>query len=292
MLGTVGYMSPEQVRGQVAGPTSDLFSFGAILYEMLTGKRPLRADTAADTMSAILKDDPPEISETNRQIPPALERIVRHCLEKSAKERFQSARDVSFNLEALSQDSRSSPTKPLPQTGVHSKCVSRMVAALAALALLAAGAFLLGRMSRPKPSTYLRLTFRQGTIQAARFTPDGGSVVYSQALEGSTPEIFSTSPRSPESRSLGLKGSTLLSLSSKGEMAVLMDTHSFAATYVVGTLARVPLEGGAPREVLANVENAEWTPDGSALLITREVGGANVVECPPLSCAAASPRAT
>ena len=102
VMGTVGYMSPEQVRGKVADARSDIFAFGAILYEMLSGKRAFHGDSTADTMSAILKEDPPELSETNRSVPPGLDRIVRHCLEKNPAERFQSARDVAFNLEALS----------------------------------------------------------------------------------------------------------------------------------------------------------------------------------------------
>ena len=280
VLGTVGYMSPEQVRGQTAGPASDLFSFGAILYEMLTGRRAFRSETAADTMTAILKEDPSPVTQLNPQIPLALERVVGHCLEKNSEERFQSARDIAFNLEALSQRSGTSQKTADPETVSRSMRLPALVLAVAAVALIVAGAFLLGRMSHPKPATYRRLTFRQGTIEAARFTPDGENVIYSEALEGAIPEIFTTNPRSPESRALGLKGGTLLSISSKGEMAVLMDTHVIAPTYVAGTLARVPLEGGAPREIQAGVEGADWTPDGSALLVTREVSGGGVIEFP------------
>src|ERR1700738_3668467 len=108
VLGTLGYMSPEQVRGRPADARSDIFSFGAILYEMLSGKRAFHGDSAADTMSAILKEEPADLAETNRHISPALERIVRHCREKNRAERFQSARDVAFNLEALTDVSASS----------------------------------------------------------------------------------------------------------------------------------------------------------------------------------------
>ncbi len=95
-------MSPEQVRGKPADARSDIFSFGAILYEMLSGKRAFHGDSAADTMSAILKEDPPDLSVTNQSVPPGLERIVRHCLEKNPEQRFHSAHDVAFALEALS----------------------------------------------------------------------------------------------------------------------------------------------------------------------------------------------
>src|SRR5271157_5403856 len=102
VLGTAGYMSPEQVRGVTLDARSDIFAFGAILYEMIVGKRAFHGDTAADTMSAILKEDPPELNETNRNVSPALERIVQHCLEKNPEARFHSASDIAFDLEHLS----------------------------------------------------------------------------------------------------------------------------------------------------------------------------------------------
>src|SRR5271165_3518407 len=105
IMGTVGYMSPEQVRGKAADHRSDIFAFGSILYEMLSGQRAFRGETPADTMSAILKEEPAKLSETARNVPPALERMVRHCLEKNPAQRFQSAGDLAFNLEALTDSS-------------------------------------------------------------------------------------------------------------------------------------------------------------------------------------------
>src|SRR3989449_9431593 len=102
VMGTVGYMSPEQLKGQRVDHRSDIFSFGAVLYEMLSGKRAFRGDSMAETMSAILREDPPDLSETNKTVSPALERVVRHCLEKNPAERFHSARDLAFAIESLS----------------------------------------------------------------------------------------------------------------------------------------------------------------------------------------------
>ncbi len=102
LLGTLGYMSPEQLRGAATDARSDLFSFGAVLYEMLSGKRAFHGDTTADTISAVLREEPPDLSATGRDVPPILERIVRHCLEKDPSARFQSARDIAFDLESLS----------------------------------------------------------------------------------------------------------------------------------------------------------------------------------------------
>src|ERR1700723_393011 len=101
VMGTAGYMSPEQVRGTAVDPRSDIFSFGAILYEMISGKRAFHGETAADTMSAILREEPAELSETNRNVSPALERMVQHCLEKNPEQRFHSASDIAFDLEHL-----------------------------------------------------------------------------------------------------------------------------------------------------------------------------------------------
>jgi eukaryotic-like serine/threonine-protein kinase len=281
VLGTVGYMSPEQVRGQVAGPASDLFSFGAILYEMLTGKRAFRGETAADTMSAILKEEPPDLAEAKHQIPPALERIVRHCLEKNPEERFQSARDVAFDLEALSSASGTAPVPPHSESARKPSLIKAVAVGVAIGAVVTAGALLTVRKGAAPLPTYHRLTFRQGTVQAARFAPDGQSIAYSAAWDGNPPEIFTTRPQSPESRPRGLSGSTLLAVSPTGEIAVSLGAHAVAPTFSAGTLARMPLEGGAPREILSNVESADWAPDSPALLILHRVGGSDRLEFPP-----------
>src|SRR5207302_9260465 len=114
VLGTMGYMSPEQVRGKTADRRSDLFSFGTILYEMLSGQRAFRGDSAADTITAILTKEPPDLSQTNKDVHPGLDRIVRHCLEKNPEERFESARDVAFDLESLTHVST-------PRTAVEAR---------------------------------------------------------------------------------------------------------------------------------------------------------------------------
>jgi serine/threonine protein kinase len=272
VLGTAGYMSPEQVRGKAADARSDIFSFGAILYEMLSGKRAFRGDSAADTMSAILKEDPPDLSETNRNIPPALERIVRHCLEKNPGERFQSARDVAFNLEALTDISTSSRggMRPLPEE----KRRRWLLPAVGGLLLLASWAGVYrwahrGAAASSNP-TFHEVTFRNGTIWAARFAPDGQTVVYGAAWEGQPQEIFSTRADSSDSRSIGLPPSQILSISSKGEMAISLHPTNLGGFGQIGTLARVPLAGGAPREVVDKVFWADWTPDGQSLAVIRE----------------------
>lgn len=273
VLGTVGYMSPEQVRGQSADHRTDIFAFGAILYEMLTGKRAFHRDSTADTMSAILKEDPPEISLISRGIPPSLERMVRHCLEKNAEERFQSARDLAFDLEMLSGTSGSTATSAVspPDRRTLRKAVFLllMVAALAA-------AFLAGRFATVKPETHAtslgesdfkRLTFRRGFISAARFAPDGQSVVYSASWVGNPEELFITTPQSPTSRSLQLTNVALLAISGAREMALLLNPVFTSGWQRIGTLARAPIDGGAPREILKNVQDADWAPNNQDLAV-------------------------
>src|SRR3989441_5589397 len=142
VMGTVGYMSPEQVCGQVVDHRSDIFSFGAILYEMLSGRRAFHGESAADTMSAILKEDPPDLSDTNQNISPALERLVNHCLEKNPQSRFHSASDLAFALEAISGASGASnqtitAMTALPARAQIRKQLPSIIAAFLALALIA-----------------------------------------------------------------------------------------------------------------------------------------------------------
>jgi eukaryotic-like serine/threonine-protein kinase len=282
VMGTVGYMSPEQVRGKAADHRSDIFSFGSILYEMLSGKRAFHGDSPADTMSAILKDDPPELSETARNISPALQRIVNHCLEKNPGQRFQSAGDVAFNLESLTEIS--TPSKAGLRAVAAPSRQRWLLPSLAALLFAASciGIYFVARRSgaRREPSFH-RLTFRRGTILAARFSPDGQTIAYGAALEGKPVELFTTRFDSTDSRPLGLEKTELLAISSRGEIAVLTDARAEAAFLEMGTLARVPLAGGAPREVLDNVESADWTPDGSDLAVARKASGSiNDLEFP------------
>lgn len=284
VMGTAGYMSPEQVRGKPTDARSDIFSFGAILYEMLSGKRAFHGESSADTMSAILKEDPPDLTETNRNISPALDRIVRHCLEKNPAERFQSARDVAFNLEALTEVSTStrSGLRALPE---ERKRPRWFVPVLAGLLLVGSwvGIYWFARhgMGASKP-IFHEITFRNGTILDARFAPDDQSIVYSAAWDGRPQEIFSTRFDSSDSRPIGLPPGQILAISSKGEMAISTKLSEFNGWESSGILARVPLAGGAPREVVDNVEGADWTPDGSSLAIirTRDRGG-NQLQFPP-----------
>jgi serine/threonine protein kinase len=279
IVGTVGYMSPEQVRGEAADPRSDIFSFGVVLYEMLAGQGAFLRKTGAETMAAILKEDPPSL-DSNREIPLALQRILQHCLEKDSAARFQSAQDLVFDLESLS--AASDPhTKLQAITESHGSWWKPVAFAASVLGALAIGAFLASHYSRSSALEWHRMAFSRGMISDARFAPDGQMIVYSAAWNGKPYDLYTTRPESPESRALGLPKSILLGVSSRGELAVTRSIEVFGTNVFTGTLARVPLEGGAPREILPKVQFADWTRDGSTLAIIRTVNARSVLEYPP-----------
>lgn len=273
VMGTAGYMAPEQVRGLTADHRSDIFAFGAVLYEMLSGKRAFQGATSADTMSAILKEDPPDLAEMSRAIPAGIERIVRHCLEKNPQERFQSARDVAFALEALSDPSVPSATIAGKLPGLRWRLgLAPTVIGLAALAVgLTAGLMAGHRTLSVAPVHYQRLTFRRGWINGGRFAPDGQTVVFEAAWEGKSMDLVASRTDSPGERSLGMPNTRILGISSTGEMAVMIQPVRPGGFMQIGTLARVPLGGGAAREVLQSVGEADWSSDGKELAITHYI---------------------
>ena len=297
-VGTVAYMSPEQARGEELDARTDLFSFGAVLYEMCTGKVAFNGSTSAIVFEAILNRVPPPPPQLNPSVPPDLNRIIDRALEKDRELRYQTASEMRAELRRLKRDLDS--TRIAVAQGTVSATLAAGAAASApavarkprsigwtglivcALLILGIGAgwFLRGRWMPISQPSYHQLTFRRGTIRSAHFTPNGQSVVYGAAWEGSAIDLFITSPESPQSRSLNLGGTALLAISSSGEMAVSMDSRPSGPYAQVGTLARVPLNGGSPRPVLENVQWADWSPDGNNLAIVRDVGGRNRLEFP------------
>ena len=269
VLGTVGYMSPEQVQGVPAGPTADIFSFGAVLYEMLSGQRAFRGATAVERMNAILKEDPPELQDPSGRIPPVLDRLVRRCLEKRPEHRFHSAHDLGLALEAVSGGgSLSSPAITAP-TAPRRRRRSLFAAGLGLLALLAT--FLAGeRASERALPSYRRITFRHGTVGTARFSSDAQTILYGAHWGADPWALFSIRLGSTEARPLGFPGAEVMATYGS-EMAVLLGN---------GTLARVPMDGGTPRDILEGVDSADWTRDGTRFAVVRTVGDHQRLECP------------
>jgi eukaryotic-like serine/threonine-protein kinase len=270
VLGTVAYMSPEQVRGETIDHRTDIFAFGVVLYEMLTGQRAFHRNSSAETMAAILKEDPPEIASTGeRQISPTLQRIVHRCLEKDAGQRFQSTKDLNFALESATT---STGAAQVPAAG-HAKPSNGWRTASLVLGILLLGAValvVLGFLSRVPQPEYKQITFRRGPIDSARFAREGQAVVFSAAWDHPPAKLYTSRADGTEVRGLDLAGD-VANVSRLGELAVISDK---------GTLVRVPLGGGAPREVLNDVTSADWSPDGAQLAVARVENGKCRLEYP------------
>ncbi|HLN59088.1 MAG TPA: protein kinase [Thermoanaerobaculia bacterium] len=292
VMGTVGYMSPEQAAGQAVDFRSDQFSFGSILYEMATGERAFQRKTGVETLAAILREEPKAIAELNPAAPAPLRWTIERCLAKEPDERFASTKDLARDLRSvrdhLSETSAATfpAARPRPRRG----WLAPAAAALALGALLGALAVRqFGGAAPPSKPSFRQLTFRRGTIYGARFAPDGKTIVYSAAWDGRPSEVFGTQADSPESRPLGLSSATLIGISSSSDLAILLRRRFLVGFESVGTLARVPLNGGAPRELADDITDADWSPDGQQLAVTRPQGGAWRLEYPIGKVLATSP---
>ena len=279
VMGTAGYMAPEQVLGEPVDHRTDIFALGIVMHEMWSGVRPFRRDTVPETLTAILKDDPPALPPG---VMPAVSRIVGRCLEKRREDRFHSAHDLGLAMELMSTASESAVAPPPPRApGVARR--QALVYGASALALLGAGVAgrsLFGGTSEPVPApSYRRLTFRRGLIRSARVAPDGQTVLYGALWEGNTCRVYTGRLDSPESDPLNLPEANVLAISRSGELALALGSHRDGViTY--GTLAQVPITGGAPRELVERVKFADWSPDGTKLAIVRLVDGRDRLEYP------------
>jgi len=273
VVGTVGYMSPEQVRGGRIDARTDIFALGAVLYEMLSGRRAFQRDTAAETMTAILKDDVADIQASGRQLPVGLERLVRCCLEKNEEERLQSARDVAIALEAVSGSDVSSALFPAqPRRSQRSALVAAaLLLAGAAIGAFAAHGLWSGTTKTAELPQYQALTARRGRVDEARFSSDGQTVVYSAVWDSEPLRVFTARLDARRADSPPVVEGALFGLSRSGELAVAV-RPSFDHLTKRGTLAQASIGGGAPRELLEGVRAADWSPDGR-LAAVRAIGG-------------------
>jgi tRNA A-37 threonylcarbamoyl transferase component Bud32/Tol biopolymer transport system component len=268
LIGTVGYMSPEQVRGEPVDPRSDIFSFGVVLYEMLTGGRPFAGPSGAETFTAILRDAPQEISGLRGPAVPGLERLVMRCLEKRPQDRFQGMKDLAFGLEApLSLEALA----PLPPRGLLRR--ARLRQGLFGLGLAAVGALaawaLFGRPGA-EPPTFRRLLFTPGTVESAFFGPDGRTVFYTARHGGGDAEVFVIDPRGPEPKPLGLKDALLVGVSGNNDLALLRHPRRWLLGRYRGLLSQTPAGGGDPRDLRTDVVEAAWDGQGLALLTSDD----------------------
>ncbi len=272
ILGTVSYMSPEQLRGEDVDHRSDVFAFGTIVIEMLTGKAPFGAGSSADIVTAILRDE-----VALGSLPAGFERVIRRCLEKRPERRFQSTQDLVFALESL----RSVPMRP------RVRIPSTVWFALGILAIVAAGIAVytatrttetetetvVAPSARAQEPVMTRLTYRRGAIQAARFGPDGKTVYYSARWPYSQPHVETTRAGIFESRMIDVGIGELLAVSRDGDLLVQtgIDRRSVWQMWSLGKLARASLGGGTPREALDSISEADFAPDGT-LAVVHVVG--------------------
>jgi hypothetical protein len=280
ILGTVPYLSPEQVRGLPADARSDVFALGAVLYEMLARRRAFTGETSSEVETAILREEPPDLPTLDKRIPAALDRIARRCLEKRPEDRFESARDVAFALEAVATVTAVPAVADAASRGLRRMALPLLGALL--LGIAAGAALLAARQPPAPPPSYTKLTFRRGAILSARFAHDGQTVVYSAAWDGQPAQVFTTRIGSGEARALDLEG-VVLAVSSRDELAVKRGrffNRRRAGRGDPGTLARVSLAGGAPRDLVENVTAADWDPEGRELAVVRRVEGVKRLEYP------------
>ena len=317
-VGTVAYMSPEQLRGKELDGRTDLFSFGVVLYEMVTGVVPFRGETSAVITEAILNRTPTTATRLRPTVPVKLEETISNALEKDRDLRCQTAGEMRADLRRIQRSLDSSRTSvvaeanraessarqassstdssssissarssgsmsTVPPDNRGTSMFRRLIFASAVLLALAAGVYggkLMFTAPQAVPPTYRQLTFRRGSIRSARFAPDGQTILYSAAWQGSPVDVFTARPEAPEARSMGLSRTQLVSVSSASEMAVLLNSKAIGTWVNMGTLARAPLVGGAPREVLEQVQWADWSADGTNMAVVRDFGGRNRLEYP------------
>ncbi|HSQ61505.1 MAG TPA: protein kinase [Acidobacteriota bacterium] len=253
IMGTVSYMAPEQLRDRPVDQRADLFAVGAILHELLTGTQPFTGETAADRVSSILMADAPRLpAHVEREIP-GIGAVVARLLAKRPEQRLGTAADLAFTLSLLHD-------RPVPPEAGGERAASGVPA--------------------PPPIEFRQLTFRDGSIGTARFAPDGQTVVYNAAWGGAPSEVYLTRVESPESSALGIQGAEVQSVSATAEVALTLRNRDIGGFVQLGTLSRVPLVGGRPREVVDSVYFADWSPDGRSLAAIRLVQGTFQIEAP------------
>jgi eukaryotic-like serine/threonine-protein kinase len=304
-VGTPAYMAPEQAAGDThVDHRADLYALGVVVYEMLAGQPPFRGTSFQALVAAQLTRTPPPLAEARPSVPGEFAAIVHRCLEKRAADRYQDAAELVAALDRIAPSSGHTTVvtthaahggaaaeatrvvaTPQPQSPIGNRGISRRTALAggASLGLLGAvfgtGMYVERRArSRPMPS-YQRLTFRRGMIRTARFGPDFRTVLYGALWDGDVCRIYTVRPDSPESAALPLPPGAPLAVSVSGELALALGSH-YRGIMTYGTLARVPLAGGAPRELQEHVKYADWSPDGRELAIVRRVGDRDQLEFP------------
>ncbi len=300
-IGTVAYMSPEQVRAEELDARTDLFAFGSVMYEMATGTMAFSGSSNGVVFEAILNRMPVPVADLNPVIPEKLNDLILKSLEKERDMRYQTAAELRGDLKRIKRGLESSRIRAASGSGIAAASgtsipapsarenlvppgrvwtAASVAGVLALLVGLGVGALLLKGSGKTEFAAYHPLTFRRGIVHSARFAADGKTVIYSAAWEGKSLNLFATRPESPQSQEIEPKGAEVLAVSAAGEMLVALRSKPREAFIYSGTLATVPLVGGAPREILDDVEWADWSPDGTNVAVVHEVEGRKRLEFP------------
>jgi Tol biopolymer transport system component len=282
LLGTVGYMSPEQVRGETADFRADQFAFGAILYELATGARAFHRATAIETLAMILNEEPAPLSTVKPTLPLPIVWTIERCLSKAPADRYAATRDLAREMQTLLDHVGELLALDKPPLARERRA---SVLTAAALAIAVGGAAYValqrtGASAVAEAPAFTQLTFGRGHVANARFRPDGRTILYAAGWGGAPIQVFETRPGGPESRPLGPPSASLASISSTGELALILGCRLDWAN-CVGTLARMPSGGGAPREILEDVVSADWAPGGQSLAAIQATAGEYRLHFPP-----------
>jgi len=280
-LGTPAYMAPEQAMGERSvDARADIYALGAVTYEMLAGEPPFTGPNAQAILAQVITSEPRSLALQRKSVPASIDAAVHTALEKLPADRFASAKEFADALARPGESVR----VPAAESGASRRRPSWWAPAAMGALLLAASAagFLLGTRRRPTTEqvAFRQVTFTSQAIATARFAPDGQTIVFDARRQSSGPAIYVIRPDYPDARPLGLDDTHLLAVSSKNELAVITKARFVAHRMFIGTLARVPLEGGTPREMLDSVREGDWSPDGAALAIIHVVGGRDRLEYP------------
>ena len=276
VIGTPAYMSPEQARGQVIDKRTDIWAFGCVLFEMLTGRAAFAGATVTDTLAAIIEREP-DWTSLPSATPSAVRRLLRRCLEKDAQRRLHDIADARLEIEEALAAKSETIESATPRRG-WPKALWVASVLVAALAIATAGALFLAHRATGEQPRYRQITFRRGTVRNPLFAPDGQTIVFGADWEGRGPRLYSTRIGNPEVSPLPFENVTLLSISSTGQMALRLNVGSLTT----GTLAVASLTGQAVREILTDGVLADWSPNGETLLVIHRVGGGQPkLEVPP-----------
>jgi len=277
ILGTAAYMSPEQARGKPVDKRADIWAFGVVLHEMLTGRQLFAGETVSDTLAAVLTREP-DLQALPPGVAPQVRALLARCLRKDPRERLRDIGDARLEL----QEPALAEPAVLPPVQARRTPAWVPVLALAAVLAALAGGVLYGRRSAVAAvPLYRQLTFGRGYVYSARFAPDGQTVVYGGAFEERPVQLYTTRTDGHDSRPMDLPSADVAGIAKDGRMALLLGRH-YAGTWAsrVGTLAQVSLSGGAPREILEQVLDADISPDGERFAVVLDDKGQRVLQYP------------